>query len=140
MINVVTIVGRLTKEIEVRYTKNETAVGNFTLAVNRDYKNQEGEYETDFINCTIYGQIAERMKEWTQKGDLLGASGKIQTSNYEDKDGNKKYKTEVMVERITFLQSPRKKEEPKEENPYKDIKEKVEADQTIQYDESMLPF
>lgn len=137
MINSVVIIGRLTKDIEIRYTKNEIAVGNFTLAVNRDHKNQEGEYETDFINCTMYGEIVKRMAEWTHRGDLLGAIGRIQTSNYEDKDGNKRYKTEIIVDKITFLQSPRKKQE---ENPYKDMKVKVEADQSIEIDDSMLPF
>ena len=137
--NNVNLIGRLTKDVEVRYTKNEKAVGNFTLAVNRDYKNAEGEYETDFINCTIYGTIAERMAEWTQKGDQLGTIGRIQTSTYEDKDGNKRYKTEIIVDKITFLNGVKKKEQP-EENPYKDMSVKTIQQQQIEITDADLPF
>lgn len=139
MMNICILNGRLTKDIEVRYTKNETAVGNFTLAVNRDYKNTEGQYETDFINCTLYGQIAEKMKVWTQKGDLIGITGRIQTSNYEDKEGNKKYKTEIIVEKITLLQNSKKKQ-PEEENQYKNMNIKTESQQQFKITEQDLPF
>ena len=138
--NNVILIGRLTKEIEVRYTKNEIAVGNFTLAVNRDFKNAEGQYETDFINCTIYGTIAERMAEWTQKGDQLGAIGRIQTSTYEDKDGNKRYKTEIIVDKITFLNGVKKKEQPEEENEFKDSSIKTIQQQQIEITDADLPF
>ncbi len=108
--NKVILVGRLTKEIEVRYTEKEIPVVNFTVAINRDYKNQNGEYETDFINCIAFQQNAKFMSEYLHKGDLIGVVGKIQTKNYEDKEGKKHYITEVIVERITSLQNKKKEE------------------------------
>lgn len=106
--NNVVLVGRLTKDVELRYTSNNTAVGNFTLAVNRYFKNTDGEYEADFINCVVFGKSAEILSEYTQKGDLLGVNGRIQTRNYEDEKGKKHYITEVVVERPTFISSKKK--------------------------------
>ena len=140
MINSVILIGRLTKDTEIRYTNSEKAVGNFTLAINRRFKNQNGEYETDFIDCVVFGKQAETMAQYTKKGDLIGVEGSIQKRAYEDKEGNKRYATEIMIEKITFLQ-PNKKEETKvEDNPYKDMSVKVESESNIQYDESQLPF
>ena len=140
MINSVILIGRLTKDIEVRYTQSEKAVGNFTLAINRRFKNQNGEYETDFIDCVVFGKQAETMSKYTQKGDLVGLEGSIQKRAYEDKEGNKRYATEIMVEKITFLQT-NKKEEPKvENNPYKDMSVKVEASQQFEITDDDLPF
>ena len=108
MINKTILIGRLVKNIEVRYTNNEKAVGNFTIAVNRRFKDKDGNYITDFIDCVVFGKQAETMQQYTQKGDLIGAEGSIQKRNYEDKDGNKRYATEIMVEKITFLQTNKK--------------------------------
>lgn len=143
MINQVLLVGRMTRNLEVRYTSSEKAVGNFTLAINRRFKNQNGEYETDFIDCVVFGKQAEIMAQYTKKGDLIGVEGSIQKRTYEDKEKNKHYITEIMVEKITFLQTNKKenKEETKiEDNPYKDMSVKVESESNIQYDESQLPF
>lgn len=112
MTNTVILIGRLTKNIEIRYTEKEMPIGNFTIAINRQYKNINGEYETDFINCVVYSQIAKTMAEYTVKGDLIGVKGRLQTRTYEDKEGKKHYITEVIAEKITFLQN-KKKEEPK---------------------------
>ena len=140
MINEVVLVGRLTKDIEVRYTQSEKAVGNFTLAINRRFKNQNGEYETDFIDCVIFGKQAETMSKYTQKGDLIGAEGSIQKRAYEDKEGNKRYITEIMVEKITFLQTNKKEETKVEDNPYKDMSVKTEAQQQFEITDADLPF
>lgn len=126
MINEAVLVGRLTRDIEVRYTQSEKAVGNFTLAINRRFKNQNGEYETDFIDCVVFGKQAETMSKYTQKGDLIGVEGSIQKRNYEDKDGNKRYITEIMVEKITFLQTNKKSETTQQNDPYKEFGEIVE--------------
>lgn len=126
MINSVVLIGRLTRDIQVRYTQSEKAVGNFTLAINRRFKNQNGEYETDFIDCVVFGKQAETMAQYTKKGDLIGVEGSIQKRTYEDKEKNKHYITEIMVEKITFLQTNKKTETPQQNDPYKDFGEIVE--------------
>lgn len=133
MINEVVLVGRLTRDTEIRYTQSEKAVGNFTLAINRRFKNQNGEYETDFIDCVVFGKQAETMAQYTKKGDLIGVEGSIQKRTYEDKEGNKRYITEIMVEKIIFLQTNKKsetiqtvKQETQQSDPYKDFGEIVE--------------
>lgn len=138
MINSIILVGRLTRNLELRYTSNEKAVGNFTLAINRRFKNQNGEYETDFIDCVIFGKQAETMAQYTKKGDLIGVEGSIQKRAYEDKDGNKKYSTEIMVEKITFLQTNKKSETTQtatQNDPYKDFGGIVENENSLE-----LPF
>lgn len=113
MLNNVVLVGRLTADPELKEVGKDGKVVNFSLAVQRTYKNAEGEYETDFIQCNVWNNIAENMKEYCKKGDLIGVKGALQSSSYEDKDGNKKYKTDVRVEKVTFLSS--KKEEVEDE-------------------------
>ncbi len=97
MINNVTLVGRITKEPELRYTPQNKAVATFTLAVNRQFKNAKGEREADFINCVIWGKSAENLANWTHKGQLIGVTGSIQTRNYENQQGQRVYVTEVVV-------------------------------------------
>lgn len=108
MLNQTVLVGRLVKNPEVTITENEKKVSNITLAVPRTYKNENGEYDTDFVNCVLWGPIAENTAEYCQKGDLLGIKGRVQTRDYEDKDGNKKYVTEIVAEKVTFLSSKSK--------------------------------
>lgn len=112
MLNSVILVGRLTSDPELKEVGKEGKVVNFTVAVPRTYKNEEGEHETDFIQCNVWNKIAENMAEFTKKGDLIGVKGTLQSSSFEDKDGNKRYKTDVRVDRVTFLSS--KKEEAKD--------------------------
>jgi single-strand DNA-binding protein len=144
--NKVVLLGRLTKDIEVRYTESGTAVGNLTLAVKRRIKNTDGEYESDFINCVCWKETAETMNKYLKKGDPVLVEGRIQTRNFEDKDGNKRYATEVVIEHMDFVSSKKEqttevKEELKEEkNPFEDMKEKVEADQSIEISDEDLPF
>lgn len=112
MLNSVILVGRLTSDPELKEVGKEGKVVNFTVAVPRSYKNEEGEHETDFIQCNVWNVIAENMSKYCHKGDLIGVNGTLQTSSYDDKEGNKRYKTDVRVDKITFLSS--KKEEAKD--------------------------
>lgn len=105
MLNNVVLVGRLTADPELKEVGKEGKVVNFTVAVGRSYKNADGEYDTDFINCNVWNQVAENMSEYCHKGDVVGVKGSLQTSSYEDKDGIKRYKTEVRADKITFLSS-----------------------------------
>ena len=110
MLNQAVLVGRIVQEPELTNTE-KGKVTHITLAVPRSYKNSDGEYDTDFINCTLWKGIAENTVEYCKKGDLVGVKGRIQSSNYEDKDGNKRYAIEVIAEKVTFLSSRRQDEE-----------------------------
>lgn len=126
-------IGRITKKPELRYTTSNLAITKFTLAINRDTKNKEGNYDTDFINCVAYGKTAELIDKYLDKGSQIAIAGKIQTGSYE-KDGKKTYTTDVVVERISFLD---KKQEPTQteivqkamnENPYETMGQQVQTD------------
>ena len=110
MLNQTVLVGRLVKEPELHQTENGKKVTNITLAVPRSYKNMNGEYDTDFISCVLWSVIAENTVEYVKKGDLLGVKGRIQTRTYEDLEANRKYITEVVAEKVTFLSSKNKDE------------------------------
>ena len=105
MINNVVLVGRLTKDCDLRYTSSGIAVATFTLAVNRNFSNQNGERETDFINCVIWRKPAETLANYTRKGSLIGLTGRMQTRNYENQQGQRVYVTEVVVENFQMLES-----------------------------------
>jgi len=105
MLNRVVLVGRLTRDPELRYTPSGLAVAAFTLAVNRNFSNQQGERETDFINCVVWRKQAENVANYLHKGSLVGVDGRIQTRNYEGNDGKRVYVTEVLVESVQFLES-----------------------------------
>lgn len=105
MINNVVLVGRMTRDAELRYTPSNQAVATFTLAVNRNFKNQNGDYEADFINCVMWRQQAENIANWTQKGMLVGITGRIQTRNYENQQGQRVYVTEVVGETFQVMES-----------------------------------
>lgn len=105
MINNVVLTGRLTKELDLRYTSNGKAVGSGTLAVDRQFKNAQGEKETDFINFVVWGKSAETMANYMRKGSLIGITGRIQTRNYENQQGQRVFVTEVVAENFTFLES-----------------------------------
>ncbi|KOY73938.1 Single-stranded DNA-binding protein [Apilactobacillus kunkeei] len=104
MINRTVLTGRLTDDIDLRYTASGSAVGNFRLAVNRPFTNQNGQREADFINCVIWRKSAENFANFTHKGTLVGVDGRIQTRTYDDKDGKKVYITEVVVEQFALLE------------------------------------
>lgn len=104
MMNRVVLVGRLTKDPDLRYTPNGVPVATFTLAVNRTFTNQEGEKEADFISCVIWRRPAENVANFLKKGSLAGVDGRIQTRSYEGQDGKRVYVTEVVCESVQFLE------------------------------------
>lgn len=98
------LTGRLTKEPEIRVTNSGKKVVSFTLAVNRNFKNANGEVDADFINCVLWGESTQNFVTYVHKGSLIGIDGRIQTRNYEDNDGKRIFVTEVLVEKFTFLE------------------------------------
>ncbi|BDR57805.1 single-stranded DNA-binding protein [Xylocopilactobacillus apicola] len=104
MINNVVLVGRLTKDPDLRYTGNGTAVASFTVAVDRNFTNTQGNRETDFINCVVWRKQAETFANYMHKGSLVGVEGRLQTRNYEGNDGKRVYVTEVLVNNFSFLE------------------------------------
>lgn len=104
MINRVVLTGRLTRDVDLRYTQGGDAVATFTLAVDRRFTNQQGEREADFISCVIWRKSAENFANFFHKGSLVGIEGRVQTRNYENKQGQRVYVTEVIVENFSFLE------------------------------------
>ena len=104
MLNQLVVIGRLVKDPELRKTESGRNVTNITLAVPRSYKNVNGEYDTDYVDCVLWNTVAESTTEYCKKGDLIGVKGRVQTRVYE-KDEQKKYATEIVAEKITFLSS-----------------------------------
>ena len=104
MINNVTLVGRLTRDPELRYTPSNIAITTFNMAVNRNFKNQAGDREADFINCMIWRKQAELLAEWCKKGNLVGITGRIQTRSYDNQQGQRVYVTEVVADTFQLLE------------------------------------
>ncbi len=104
MLNRAVLTGRLTRDPELRYTTSGTAVVSFTLAVDRQFRNQNGDRDADFINCVIWRKSAENFSNFTHKGSLVGIEGRIQTRNYENQQGNRVYVTEVVVDNFALLE------------------------------------
>lgn len=102
--NTVQLIGRLTRELDLRFTSNGTAVGTFTLAVNRSFTNQQGEREADFIRCVIWRKAAENLANFTRKGSQIGVEGRIQTRSYDNQQGERVYMTEVVVNNFHLLE------------------------------------
>lgn len=100
------LVGRLTKDPELKMTENtKREVCQFTIAVNRPYTNEDGERKADFINCVVWDKLAENLSKYQKKGNQVAVEGRIQTRNYEDKDGKRVYVTEILANNISFLDS-----------------------------------
>ena len=104
MINNVTLIGRLTKDVELKRTPSDIATAQFTIACNRNFKNANGEYDADFVNCVMWREQAERFANWTKKGYLVAIVGRIQTRNYEGTDSRRIYVTEVVAENFQILE------------------------------------
>jgi single-strand DNA-binding protein len=104
MINNVVLVGRLTRDPELRFTSNGSAVASFNLAVNRNFTNASGEREADFVNCVIWRKPAETLANYAKKGTLIGVVGRIQTRNYENQQGQKVFVTEVVCDNFQLLE------------------------------------
>nr|DAR09548.1 MAG TPA: Single strand binding protein [Caudoviricetes sp.] len=128
MINTVALVGRLTHQPELKFTRNGKTYTQFNVAVQRKFKNENGEYEADFIGCTLWGKSAETFTKFTRKGSLVGVEGRLQTRNYE-KDGRKIYITEVIAESFTLLETKATTEA-----------RNNQTQETIEFSEDDLPF
>ena len=109
--NKVIVIGRTTKDIELKQTKTGVSVAEFSVAVNRSFKNSSGERESDFFNCIAFSKLAETISRYVKKGDQVGVEGRLQTRNYTNKDGKKVYVTEIIVENVEFLQSKKTEEQ-----------------------------
>lgn len=116
MINRTVLVGRLTRDPELRYTNSGLAVASFTLAVNRQFTNQQGQREADFVQCIIWRKAAENFSNFTHKGSLVGIDGRIQTRNYENQQGVRVYVTEVVIDNFSLLESKAESERHETEN------------------------
>lgn len=116
-LNKVFLIGRLTKDPELRYTTNMVPVTNFTLAVDRPFLNREGEREADFIRIVTWRRLAQVCAEYLQKGLLTCVLGRLQVRNYEDKTGKLRYISEVVADEVEFLEYPEEKEEDKFDFP-----------------------
>lgn len=114
MINQVTLVGRLTKDPELKITAEGVSVANVTLAVSRNFRNQKGEIDTDFVQCTLWRKMAENLAQYCRKGSLIGIIGRIQTRSYENQEGRRTYVTEVVAETVKFLGGRRESFSPEE--------------------------
>lgn len=145
MINRIILVGRLTKDPELRYTGSGVATASFTLAVNRPFTNQQGEREADFINVVVWRKPAENAANFLKKGSLAGVDGRLQTRSYENNEGRRVYVTEVVAESVQFLdpkgsnqgnQQPRNNQQsqPQNNDPFAD------DGQPINISDDDLPF
>lgn len=105
MINRTVLVGRLTRDPELKYTNSGRAVASFNIAVNRQFTNSQGEREADFINCVIWNKTAESFCNFTHKGSLVGIDGRIQTRSYDNQQGTRVFVTEVVAENFSLLES-----------------------------------
>ena len=153
--NKVFLIGRLTRDPEIRYTSSNVAVTTFSIAVNRTFANQNGEREADFINIVVWRKQAENCKNYLNQGSQVAIDGRIQTRNYEDQNGQKRYVTEVVADNVQFLDTkaareqreansgnvydmPSKEEMPQTsdipEDPFKDFGEEIKIE------ENDLPF
>ena len=111
MLNQVVLVGRLTSDIEVKELEEGKKIASITMAIPSSFKNINGEYETDFITCRLWNNIATNTAEYCKKGDIVGVKGKIQSIVNENALGEKEYKTEIIAEKVTFLSSKKESEE-----------------------------
>jgi single-strand DNA-binding protein len=131
MINRVILVGRITKDPELKSTQSNISFVNFTLAVNRSFSSQNGEQEADFIQCIAWRKQAENMTQYLHKGSLIGVEGRIQTRTYEADNGTR-YITEVVCDSVQFLESKSERQEEKQDD-YRKNQEPLNVD-------SSLPF
>ena len=118
MINSIVLVGRTTKTIELKQNKNGTPYVQFTLAVNRLYKDEQGGQQADFITCVAWNKTAETIANYVLKGTMIGVEGRLQVRNYENEAGVRQYLSEVLVNRFTFLESKKSSTIPEPVEPF----------------------
>ncbi|WP_226619853.1 single-stranded DNA-binding protein [Cytobacillus firmus] len=144
MMNRVVLVGRLTKDPDLRYTPNGVALASFTLAVNRTFTNQQGEREADFINCVVWRKPAENAANFLKKGSLAGVDGRIQTRSYEGQDGKRVYVTEVQAESVQFLEpknsNTQRNEEPQQQQYTRIDENPFDEKRQVDISDDDLPF
>ena len=129
MVNQIVLVGRIARTPETKTTENGRKMATLTLAVPRNYKNSNGEYDTDFLDCTLWSSVAESTSEYCETGDMIGIKGRLQTRIIETPEGTKRKKTEIIAEKVTFLTSNpqrRKNENEKLEELSEENEEKVD--------------
>lgn len=132
--NKVILIGRLTKDVELKYTPQGSPVVNFTLAVDRYSKN--GDKGADFLSVVVWGKSAENLAQYKGKGDQIAVEGSLQTRSYEAQDGSKRYVTEVLASRIEFIGNGGKKATPQSEQPQQGI----QYGQPVSFSDEDLPF
>ena len=110
MLNQIVLVGRLTRNIKINKSENGKKIANISLAIPRSFKNMEGTYDTDFIDCVAFENIAENTASYCSKGDIVGVKGRVQ-SRVVEKEGKKEYLVDIVAEKVTFLSSRKKEEE-----------------------------
>lgn len=140
--NRVILVGRLTKDPELRYTQSGKGVASFTVAVNRPFKTN-GEQEADFINGVVWGKPAENLANYMKKGSQIGVDGRIQTRSYDNNEGKRVYVTEVVADSVSFLDSKGKqggRQQAQPQQPQKNDNPFANDGEPIEVDESSLPF
>lgn len=130
MINRVVLVGRLTKDPELKYTQTGIAVCRFTLAVNRSFTNQQGEREADFVLCIAWRKQAENIANYLRKGSLAGVDGAIQTGSFEGQDGKRVYTTEVVADSTQFLEPANKNKSNEQQQSYQQPNHQQQNQQT----------
>ncbi|MGN1343313.1 MAG: single-stranded DNA-binding protein [Traorella sp.] len=152
MINNVVLVGRITRDPELRKTTNGNSVVSFTLACNRRFQSQENGQQADFINCVAWNKAADNMANFVRQGDLLGVEGRIQTRNYKDQNDRTVYVTEVVCDNIQYLAKKRdnqgtsttyQQQAPKQDFYQNDIQSSYESDfgsDTLDIASDDLPF
>jgi len=135
--NSINLIGRTTKEIELKYTPSDKAYIRFTLAVNRSFANANGEYDADFISCVAWDKKAENLAKYVKKGHRIGVEGRIQTSTYDKDDGSTGYSTDVVINNFDFLEM-----KPKDDRPEPDyigpVEEKEETDSFAEFGEQLV--
>lgn len=142
MLNRVILIGRLTRDPELRYTPSGVAVAQFTLAVDRPFTNQQGEREADFIPIVTWRKLAETCANYLSKGRLTAVEGRIQVRNYENNEGRRVYVTEVVADNVRFLESKKEQEPQEKYNPFGDpFHDPFENEEKpIEFSDDDLPF
>lgn len=132
--------GRLTKDPELRSTQSGLKITSFTLAINRNFKNKEGNYDADFLNCQAFDKRAEFIEKYFKKGNMMAITARAQTRNYDDNDGKKRFVTEFIVEEVYFAGSNEKKNDTSVEVPQNYTSDYDTAGSEVTLSDEDLPF
>lgn len=132
--------GRLTKDPELRSTQSGLKITSFTLAINRNFKNKEGNYDADFLNCQAFDKRAEFIEKYFKKGNMMAITARAQTRSYDDSDGKKRFVTEFIVEEVYFAGSNEKKNETSIEVPQNYTSDYDTAGSEVTLSDEDLPF